>query len=339
MRVEKGINELCSIFGVEEDLLISEDTNRPRLDFEAVKKWIVLYKSEYQKAKELIEQHLGFKANIAPVNVKTEIIRFKTKIYVNGETVDDFYINIPKGELNFSYGKKSFLYPSVYAFAITLRKLRPDFDIAIGRVREKDGLELTLRDIYFEGYYREIERIKRIVKEKRWDKFPIWQLLYFRPKWLFEVSRGILLYYLSPQIGEQEKRIIEEYYLKAPSEELTADELYIKEAIENKGVKLEDLETQKEGGIIAIHLEDDELKRVSQLAKIKGIDVKIDNPLKLPAWRWKDYLQYAREKSREEHILNLFLLKETFLPPDELRESILKDKLTKGRITRKVFET
>lgn len=298
--------------------------------FSKVLKW------EYENTKEILKWRLGLKRDLE-INTEWElknISRFKTKVYVNGDTVKRIQI-LKSGEVNVKNGNAKFYYSLARIGVKLLRKAKRNWDIAIGKVLSGDRLEFLIRDIYFEGYFNELFKLKQNLNQLIIDnKFPIWQILYFRPKWIGEVSRGILLYYLSPNITKEDRQLMEEYYLRFDYDELTPDEKLLKEVIEKRGRDLE-MEYYPYGDIVEIPLSEEIIEKLKTKALEKGLGrLEIEKALAIPKWKFEDYLRFSPQKDLVESLLDLMRLKELHKDIALLREDIVKDRLLEKNYTR-----
>jgi len=298
--------------------------------FSKVLKW------EYENAKEILKWRLGLKRDL---EINTEwklknIPRFKTKVYVNGDTVKRIQI-LKNGEVEIEKGNTKFNYSLAKIGVILLRKAKRNWDIAIGKSLSMDRLEFLLRDIYFEGYFNELFKLKQNLNQLIIDnEFPIWQILYFRPKWIGEVSRNILLYYLSPNITKEDRNLMEEYYLRFDYDELTPDEKLLKEVIEKRGRDL-DTEYYKVREIVEIPLSAEIREKLKIKALEKGLGkLKLDEIFIIPRWKFEDYLRFSPKKDLVESLLDLMRLKELHKDIALLREDIVKDRLLEKNYTR-----
>ena len=336
LEAELDINEIFELVGY--DIFDTSDwgfESKTPTELEGIYGSLVaILKWEYENAKEILKFRLGLIRNLE-VNRKwkpNRIPTFKTKVYVNGDPVQRILLS--DGEVNIEKGNGKFYYVLARIGVKLLKKARKNWDIGIGKVLAEDRLEFLIREVYYQGFFNELHKLKQNLT----GDFPVWQILYFRPRWIGEVSRGILLYYLSPNLTEEDRQIIEEYYLRSDYDELTPDEKLLKEIIEKRG---RDLETEyyKIRDIVEIPLSSEirEKLRVKALVEKRVGKLNIGDRLIIPRWKFEDYLRFSPKKDLIESLLDLIRLKEIYKDVPLLREDIAKDRLWEKNYTRSLI--
>ncbi len=322
---------------IESETLSTEDFNswlkspKPMEVLAGLKMVLDIFETEKKKPKELIKWKLKLSNFPQYERIPKKAPVFKSKIYINGKPIKFLEINLITSEIKYEEGNNSFHYPLALTLAVLLKRLKPNWDIAISKSLEKDKEFLFLNGVFFNQFFEYLSRYKQYIKHLELHKLPIWGLLYFRPPFLSELARGILLYYLNAE-GE-EKRLLEEYYTQV--EDLTAEEEYIKKAMEIPRKKeIEEIVIEEDKDAVVLALDEELREKVNTELRIRGFPFRVNSRLVIPTFKWESYLEFSPPKGLIEELVDIVILREIHTDLRLLREKILKNQLEKDRETR-----